>query len=70
MDSVEGIARKNGMGVTELGKIVRDRREWRRWIEAERSVTHGAIGCYQKSFKLVRRWHQLLSGFLADGKLP
>ena len=34
------------------------------------SVVHGAMGCGQKSFKLVWRCHQLLSGFLAKGYLP
>ena len=29
-----------------------------------------AMGCGQKSFKLVWRCHQLLSGFLAKGHLP
>ena len=28
------------------------------------------MGCGQNSFKLVWRWHQLLSGFLAKGDLP
>ena len=33
-------------------------------------VVHGAMGCSQKSFKLVWRCHQLLSGFLAKGHYP
>ena len=30
---------------------------------------HGAMGCDQKSFTLVRRWHQFLSGSLPNGCL-
>ena len=30
---------------------------------------HEAIGCYQKRFALVWRWHQLLSGFLPNSHL-
>ena len=33
-------------------------------------VVLGAIGCGQKSFKLLWRCQQLLSGFLAKGHLP
>ena len=33
-------------------------------------VVHGTMGCGQKSFKLVWRCHQLLSGFLVKGQLP
>jgi hypothetical protein len=33
-------------------------------------VVHGAMGCDQKSFKLVWWCHQVLSGFLANGYLP
>ena len=31
-------------------------------------VVHGAMGCDQKSFKLVWRCYQLLPGFLAKGQ--
>ena len=34
------------------------------------SAPHGGIGCGQKIFNLVKRCHQLLSGFLAKGDLP
>ena len=34
-----------------------------------RLAVHGAIGCGQKSFKLVRRCYQLLIGFLAYRRL-
>ena len=33
-------------------------------------VVHGVMACGQKSFKLVWRCHQLLSGFLAKYHLP
>ena len=33
------------------------------------SAVHGAMDCSQKSFKLVWRFHQLLSGFLVKGHL-
>ena len=39
-------------------------------VASTRPVVHGAMGCGQKSFKLVWRWYQLLSGFLAKGLLP
>ena len=32
-------------------------------------VPHGAMGCVQKSFKLLWRCHQLVSGFLVNGHL-
>ena len=32
-----------------------------------RSVAHGTMGCGQKSFKLVWRCYQLMSGLLAKG---
>ena len=35
-----------------------------------RLAAHGAIGCGQKSFKLVWGCHQLLSGFLANFHCP
>ena len=35
-----------------------------------RPVVHGAMGCGLKSFKLVWRCHQLLTGFLANYHLP
>ena len=31
---------------------------------------HGAMGCSQSSFMLVWRYHQLMSGFLANDHLP
>ena len=31
---------------------------------------HGAIGCSQKNFTLVWRYHQFLSGFLVKGHMP
>ena len=34
------------------------------------AAVHGAMGCGQKSFKLVWLCQQLLSGFLAKGHLP
>ena len=37
---------------------------------AHKNAVHVAMGCSQKSFKLVWRCHQLLSGFLAEGHLP
>ena len=42
------------------------------WIVHIPSVpaVHGAIGCSQKSFKLVWRCHQVLPGFLTEGHLP
>ena len=33
-------------------------------------AVHGAMGYKQKSFKLVWRCHQLLTGSLANGHLP
>ena len=33
-------------------------------------AVHGAMGCSQKSFKPVGRFHQLLFGFLAKGHMP
>ena len=33
------------------------------------SVVHGAMVCNQESFIIVWRWHQHLSGFLANGQL-
>ena len=33
-------------------------------------VVHGAMGCGQKNFTIVWRYHQLLSGFVAIGYLP
>ena len=38
--------------------------------DLRRLVVHGAMGCSQKGFKLVSRWHQLLSGFVASDNLP
>ena len=32
-------------------------------------VVHGAMGCGQKSFNLVSRYHLILSGFLVNGHL-
>ena len=42
------------------------------WLSSlvQSTAVHGAMGCGQKSFKLVWWCHQLLSGLLADGHLP
>ena len=40
------------------------------WLLLLLPAAHGAMGCGQKSFKLVWRCHQLLSGFLAKDHLP
>ena len=42
----------------------------RRQILILHPAVHGAMGCGQKSLKLVWWCHQLLSGFLAKGHLP
>ena len=39
-------------------------------LDLLKPAVHGAMGCGQKSFKLVWRCHRLLSGFLAIGHLP
>ena len=40
MESIEEIARKYGMGVTELRKIVGYRRDWMSWIKAVPMLWH------------------------------
>ena len=37
---------------------------------SDNAAFHGAMGCGQKSFKIVWWCHELLSGFLAKGNLP
>ena len=39
-------------------------------MSIKQPAIHGAMGCGQKSFKLVWRCYQFLSGFLAKGHLP
>ena len=53
----------------ERDMIERMKEMMRKTLNSHPAV-HGAMGCGQKSFKLVWRCHQLLSGFLAKGHLP
>jgi hypothetical protein len=54
------MSRREKEGKDEVSKMVK----------VPSSVLHGAIKCGQKSFKVVWRCHQLLSGFLVNGHLP
>ena len=52
-----------------IGRLIYKNRDFITTENVKLPAVHGAMGCSQKSFKLVWRCHQLLSGFLAKGHL-
>ena len=67
----DGHVQKN---IVWKNKLVLDssviKRQLRFESDQDSPTVHGTMGFGQKSFRLVWRCHQLLSGFLANGHLP